>query len=377
MTEITLSPQQRAAADAVLSWYTSPNRKPVFRMFGYAGTGKTTVIKHVVERLRGRVEYAAFTGKAASVMRQYGVPTARTLHSLIFRYDGKDPVSQEPVFVKIHKQDNTADINRADLVVLDECSMVGGALAEALLSFDVPVLVLGDPAQLPPVQGGGSFTDAEPDAMLTDVHRQAAQSPVLQMATTVRSGNRLLPGTYGDSKAVFKASMTPSDLWDSGAQVLVAKNKTRRSLNSAARRHYQFAHAVPMFGERVICLKNNYNVGIFNGETFVVTRCDEDGKGWLSMDLIREGAEAGQDPSVEGVRVHSSFFTEEHGGIPDTIKFGSPHFDYAYAITVHKSQGSQWDDVVVYTEDWPFGEDRQRWMYTALTRAARNVTVML
>ena len=72
--------------------------------------------------------------------------------------------------------------------MIDECSMVDAELGRDLMSFDVPVLVLGDPAQLPPIQGGGFFTEAEPDAMLTEVHRQAQDDPIVRLSMEVREG---------------------------------------------------------------------------------------------------------------------------------------------------------------------------------------------
>lgn len=383
---LSLSPQQQEAADKVLDWYRSPKRAPVFRLFGYAGTGKTTTIKYIVERLGGRVEYVAFTGKAASVMRQYGVPTARTLHSLIYKFEGEDLVTREPKFSLIeeeHYYDDTGvrhthDVYMADLIVLDECSMVGGQMAKDLLSFNKPILVIGDPAQLPPVNPGESFTDGAPDAMLTEVHRQAQQSPVLQMATTVRMGGRVRPGTYGDSKVTFKAGYSDADLWGGSAQVLVAKNTTRKSLNAKARKYMGFSHPYPMFGERIICLRNNRRLGIFNGEMFVVSACAPVGStAWLEMTLIRDAADEGVDPILHNVQVHSEFFTTDHKDIKDYIREKSNHFDFAYAITVHKSQGSQWEDVLVYDEDWPFGKDKDRWLYTAITRAKKTVTLLV
>jgi len=113
------------------------------------------------------VLFAAFTGKAACVMRSKGCHSASTIHSLI--YKARETGEEMPSF----ELWDDAPASKAKLIIIDECSMVDGELARDLLSFDVPLLVLGDPAQLPPIQGGGFFTDAKPDAMLTEVHRQA------------------------------------------------------------------------------------------------------------------------------------------------------------------------------------------------------------
>ena len=165
------SPHQDDALKAVAQWLKAKpgaNGTPqVFRLFGYAGTGKTTLARHLAEQSDGEVKFAAFTGKAASVMRGKGCKGASTIHSLIYR--ARESGEEIPSFDLWDE----APASKAELIVIDECSMVDAELGRDLLSFGVPVLVLGDPAQLPPIQGGGFFTEAEPDAMLTEVHRQA------------------------------------------------------------------------------------------------------------------------------------------------------------------------------------------------------------
>src|SRR5205823_994557 len=139
----------------------------------------------------GKVLFAAFTGKAALVMRSKGCIGASTIHSLIYR--ARDSGEETPNF----ELWDDAPASRAKLIVIDECSMVDAELGQDLMSFGIPVLVLGDPAQLPPIQGGGYFTAGEPDAMLTEVHRQAQDDPIVRLSMEVRAGNRLTPGEYG------------------------------------------------------------------------------------------------------------------------------------------------------------------------------------
>ena len=162
------SPQQDAALKAVAEWLRRGDR-PVFRLFGYAGTGKTTLAKHIAG-VEGDVAFGAYTGKAALVCARRG-EGASTIHSLIYR--SREGDENGPQFV-LNRSSSAA---KADLIVIDECSMVDEELGRDLLSFGRPVLVLGDPAQLPPVKGGGFFTEAESDVMLTEVHRQAAGRP--------------------------------------------------------------------------------------------------------------------------------------------------------------------------------------------------------
>jgi exodeoxyribonuclease-5 len=162
------TPYQDAALTAASAWLkTARGRASIFRLFGYAGTGKTTLARHLAESIDGKVLFAAFTGKAASVMRSKGCQGATTIHSLI--YKARDSGRETPTFDLWDE----APASKAKLIIIDECSMVDAELARDLMSFGVPLLVLGDPAQLPPIQGGGFFTSTKPDAMLTEVHRQA------------------------------------------------------------------------------------------------------------------------------------------------------------------------------------------------------------
>src|SRR5688500_11043036 len=188
---MNLSPQQDAALLAVSRWMKSC-RPPVFRLFGYAGTGKTTLARKIAENVEGDVLFAAFTGKAAQVMRNKGCPGARTIHSLIYRPRGEKPEKETGELQPAFALNRTSEVRKAKLVVIDECSMVDQKLGLDLLSFGTPILVLGDPGQLPPVKngegGGGFFTERAPDVMLTEVHRQAMDNPIIALAGKVREG---------------------------------------------------------------------------------------------------------------------------------------------------------------------------------------------
>ena len=153
------SPEQSGAIDQVSRWLKQ-GEPQVFRLFGYAGVGKTTLARHIAEGARGETAFAAFTGKAALVMRSKGCAGATTIHALIYR--ASEGAEGAPTFTL--NADGPA--SRAGLIVIDECSMVDAELARDLISFGKPILVLGDPFQLPPVKGGGFFTDGAPDVML-------------------------------------------------------------------------------------------------------------------------------------------------------------------------------------------------------------------
>ena len=360
---MNLSPQQMEAVEKIKAWSKDPKQQ-VFRLFGYAGTGKTTVIATAIQDLGIKVVYCAYTGKAASVMRNNGLP-ARTVHNLIYTLEYEDKIEKQLVF----SVNPESDAKHADLIVLDECSMIGEDVAWDLLRFGTPVLAIGDPAQLPPVKGAGYFTNAKPDAMLTEVHRQALDSPVLKLATKTRHEESLARGTYGDSKVILGADLDEDELWTAD-QVLVGTNATRQRLNRRARAYFNMQGQYPQFGERIVCLKNNYKNAIMNGEMFNVMECVEYDRNWLKMNLycVEDGR------SIENVPVHKSFF----GGPPadDYTLIRSVHFDFGYAMTVHKSQGSQWARPLIVDESGVFRDDKWKWLYTGITRAAESVTIV-
>src|SRR6185295_7452038 len=226
------TPHQDAALKAVGAWLKDgPGERgtpPLFRLFGYAGTGKTTLARHLAAHIDGEVKYAAFTGKAALVMRRKGCAGASTIHSLIYR--ARESGEETPTFELWHD----APASKAKLIVIDECSMVDAELGRDLMSFGVPLLVLGDPAQLPPIQGGGFFTEVEPDAMLTEVHRQAEDNPIIRLSMDIRAGLELEPGRYGESAIVMRNDLDPQRVVEAD-QVLVGRNATRRSYNMRMR----------------------------------------------------------------------------------------------------------------------------------------------
>jgi exodeoxyribonuclease-5 len=358
------SPQQDQALKSVARWLRGGETQ-IFRLFGYAGVGKTSLARHIADGVDGDVVFGAFTGKAAMVLRAKGCREARTIHSMIYR--PKEIDSEEPSFV-INEKSPAA---KAELIVIDECSMVDEELGRDLLSFGKPVLVLGDPAQLPPVKGGGFFTEAEPDMMLTEVHRQAADNPIIRLSMIVREGGRLERGEYGASRvigrdAIDAAMVTKAD------QVLVGLNKTRRLYNKRLRELFGYTQATPEVGDKLVCLRNDSAKGLLNGGVWRVKATHAPRGGKLRMTVAPE-----DDPVARRQRISviPQFF-ESDEEIPYALRRNSDEFDFGYALTVHKAQGSQWDDVVLFDESYAFREHRHRWLYTAITRAAQRLTIV-
>lgn len=369
------SPQQDTALLAIAAWFRESDDQ-VFYLGGYAGTGKTTIAKEAAAGCEGNAIFAAFTGKAALVLQGKGCRGAQTIHSLIYsayEHEVIDDKTGEIVRIEWRYGLNPlSEASTADLIVIDECSMVGDRLGEDLLSFGTKVLVLGDPAQLPPVRGEGFFTRVEPDFMLTEIHRQAADNPIIRMSMEVREGRRLQRGGYGDSR-VIEVRDLGQRMVTGADQVLVGRNVSRRTVNAKVRKIQGRDARHPEPGDRLVCLKNNKDKALLNGGLWTV-RTVQRGEGDFYSLHVDSLDVAGLDARVV---VHRLFFDGVPDDIPWNVRKGTDEFTYGYALTVHKAQGSQWDDVLLIDESATFRQDRARHLYTGLTRAAQRITVAL
>jgi exodeoxyribonuclease-5 len=357
------SPQQEQAIKAVNEWLQDPSDQ-VFRLFGYAGTGKTTLARELAQDVKGRVLFGAFTGKAALVLRRKGCGNASTIHSMIYKLD-EQARGWEPKFVL----NPFSPVRGAGLVIIDEVSMVGDDLARDLLSFGAKVLVLGDPAQLPPVKGTGFFTSVEPNFMLTEVHRQAADNPIIAMSMMIREGGRLKMGNYGDSRVIERDDID-ADAILATDQVLVGLNRTRRSFNDRIRQLKDLDPSGPQVGDRLVCLRNNKEKNLLNGGLWDVEEVEKTGKRYI---MLAKSEDHIEDKPTE-IEVREEFFKGKEDTLKWEVRKDTDEFTYGYALTCHKSQGSQWDDVVIFDEATSFRDDAWRWRYTAITRAAERVT---
>lgn len=371
------SPQQEQAIRAVEAWLGDPHGPQVFRLFGFAGSGKTTLAKHLAAGVKGPVHYACFTGKAALVLRKKGCEGASTIHSLIYKAE-QDEATGEYKF-KLNPESSAA---YASLIVVDEVSMVGEDLARDLLSYRCKVLVLGDPAQLPPVKGEGYFINARPDVMLTEVHRQAQDNPIIRMSMDVREGRGLKPGMYGDSRVVSRATIDKHEMRElalEADQLLCGLNRTRQTFNARIRELKGLvgepAPWMPVPGDRLVCLRNNREKNLLNGGLWIA------GKTGLSADSKRAQTriESLDEPDAAPVdiAVPLEFFTGAEKDLHWKERRDWDEFTYGWALTVHKSQGSQFDNVLVFDESRTFREDAAKHLYTAVTRAAERVTVVV
>ncbi len=395
------SPQQDKALCAVDNWlHARDPQQQVFRLFGYAGTGKTTLAKHLAEGVQ-RPLFAAYTGKAALVMQRMGCD-ASTIHKLIYlpkhkcaqtlrrlEQDLIDLPKDTPEKIReriqraiLRERENLSKpafsiwhespVREASVVIIDECSMVGSRMGEDLLSFGIPVLALGDPAQLPPVGDGGFFTDHDPDFMLTEIHRQAEDSPVIEMATMVRRGEFLHAGRYGTCSVISRRDLDP-ELPLKVDQILVGRNSTRIGWNHRMRERLGRVNGLPEAGDKVVCLRNDYEVGVLNGSTWRVLECAE-----LDSDTVMLSLESDSDTTdTKELIAWRHHFLGKENELPYFARRENQEFTYGYALTCHKAQGSQWGHVLVLDESKVFRQNRAQWLYTAITRAEHTVDVVL
>lgn len=371
------APQQDEALKAVSRWLKE-GRAPVFRLFGYAGTGKTTLARYFAEHVDGEVLFAAFTGKAAQVLRSRGATNARTIHSLIYRPRGEEEVEDEetgktsiaPMF-SINRQSPLA---KAALIVIDECSMVDEQLGKDLMSFGTPILVLGDPGQLPPVSGGGFFTNQEPDFLLTEIHRQARDNPIITIAMDVREGKELMYGDYGTVQIISRQQVNQTMVLEAD-QVLVGTNKTRRRYNQRLRELKGFTSDYPQSGDKLVCLRNDPAKGLLNGSLWqVMSSSKETIKPGINLMIRPEDDD--MDRGAAKIKLLKAAFEDLDTEVPWSTRKRYDEFDFGYALTVHKAQGSQWNNVVLFDESWAFRDSRERWLYTAITRAAQGLVIV-
>lgn len=401
------SPTQDQALQTVNSWFKNDSKKQqIFRLFGWAGTGKTTLAKHFAKGIPGTVKFASFTGKAAHVMAQKGCIGASTIHRMIYtpKIASKNRLKQlEEQLIKAKTQPehdrkiiNTlleeikaernnagkmnfalnlaSDLRGAALLILDECSMVSEIMGKDLESFGVPILVLGDPEQLPPIYGAGYFTEQKPDKMLTEIHRQALDNPIIAISALVREGRPLPLGDYGNSKVIDKK--ISSDEMVKHDIILTGLRETKRACDNHIRKIRGMSYPLPQKGDRIMCIRNNHDLGLLNGQ---IWECVSDA---VSMgDTVSLHIKSTEDNSTEelAVTANSKLFAGqklERWEHEDDIQ----EFEFAYAITVHKSQGSQWNNILLYDQKHRFpnwsDHNRRRWLYTGITRAAERITVM-
>lgn len=388
MSDITLSDEQQLAVIKVTDWHLACKANyginNEFKLGGYAGTGKTTVIKSIEDSFRKdfkNVTIAAFTGKAVNVLQRKGLHSAQTLHSLM--YDVIDLGQGVIDFEKKVRLDS-----RPNLIIVDEASMISTELYDDLKSFNIPCLFVGDPGQLEPV-GENPNLMKEPDFVLQTIHRQAAQSPIIAFANHIRTGGHIIAGgpfQHADLRIRKKGSFDATEF----DQVICAKNKTRIGINLLYRHKDGKPEKGLVAGDKIIILRNNLAFGVFNGsilfldevqdspkhDWWIVKAKDETGKEYNRLPIWKVPFQEREKYELDKAMVPPKFVDETTARLERLPSVCIA--DFGYCITCHKSQGSEWDRVLIWDE-WlpPKCWDMKRWRYTAITRAAKELTYCL
>lgn len=388
---ITLSLQQAEAIRAIGVWYKTKSA-PYLTLGGYAGTGKTTLIAYLRQALGdyetdASVAFCAYTGKATRVLEtklkalrvMRRGDSISTIHSLIYQTEESPGGTVRWI--------RKASLERS-LIIVDEASMVDETIWNDLLSFNIPVLAVGDHGQLPPV--GSSFhLMAEPNLRLETIFRQEAQSPIITVATLARQSGLIPVDEYGPRvRKLDRANPETGQIVEellgsyraSDMLVLCGYNATRVKLNQAIRAMNDRTSAGPESGDVVVCLRNNRTKHIFNGMLGVIRRvapalADDTGQ-WYEAEIELEGEDYSYDGYIWREQFGAATTASDIPLAPDGQR--GDVWDFGYALTVHKAQGSQAPRVLVFEERFARSsdEDWRRWLYTAVTRAEQELTIV-
>ena len=361
---------------------------------GYAGSGKSTLVKFIVSALNvdeDEIVYACFTGKACNVLQQKGNKNVSTLHRLLYehfpRADGtffRKPVEDIPY----------------SIVVVDEVSMASKELIDQLFKYDVYVLALGDPFQLPPINpADDNHLLDKPHVFLDEIHRQAQESEIIRISMDIRA-QKPLEKFNGNDVKILTGEHLVDGMYTWADQILCAKNETRIAINNQMREMLG-REGDPKDGDKVICLRNEWGTFDSNGDPLVngtigylqnnysrLLRYPYFINGGGSFEVITSDIITETGSKFSELSLDKRLILEGKAGLdtktkwllgknPKTQWMVPMEFTYGYAITVHKAQGSSWDKVLIMEENFPFGkEEHARWLYTALTRAAQKCVII-
>jgi len=364
---------------------------------GYAGSGKSTLVRFIIEALdvdEDDVCYCAFTGKAAEVLRKKGNKNACTLHKLLYE---SIPKPDGGFFRKPKPQLDYS------IIVVDEVSMAPKTLIDLLFTHNVYVICLGDPGQLPPIdKNEDNHLLDHPHIFLDEIMRQAQESEIIRLTMKIRNNE---PIDYYDGKEV---KIIPYSQLNTGAlqwanQVLTATNAKRESINNQMRQLLNHPD-YPVDGDKMICLRNYWDDLSNNGDPLIngtIGILKNSFQTWreiprfvksdirrfdvLTGDLmipdtndVYQMTEMDRQMIITGEKCCDWKLSYKLGKLK--LRYGEivpKEFTYAYAITCHKSQGSEWNNVVVLEENFPFDkEEHVRWLYTACTRSSEKLVLV-
>lgn len=388
---IELTDEQKQLKREIIEWYHKfPYGKPYFYYSGAAGTGKTTVMKSIIDDLGLKQdEYmaCAYVGKAVLVLLRNNLP-ASTIHSFIYT-----PATEISYEIEFDEFGNPNKVKKAKsgfilkksipkkikLIFLDECAMVNDKMREDLQSFGVPIVMAGDQNQLAPVFGSSSILDC-PDFVLTQIMRQAEGNPIIHLSQCVLNDIPIQYGDYGSSKVIEELKFS-EDLLTDYDMILCPKNKIRDQINDTIRQDILgYPDRVPVIGDKVICRKNNWgeeldNIYLTNG---LVGNLTDVNLCSLHRNLVYADFKPDfMEKSFRKLTLDFAYMGADHSIRKDyekAFKKDIEFFEYAYAITVHLAQGSEYPRVLYVDDEMGNSDTLKRLRYTAITRARESIT---
>ena len=392
---IELTEEQRAVHDSVVDWYKS-NPDRYISVGGLAGCGKTTVIGFIADTLKREfgtlpIAYVCYTGKASLVLARKLKnldfnDSVGTIHSLIYK-----PIVDEDGSILGWARKDDVD---ASLIIVDEASMVDKDIWRDLTSYGIPILAVGDHGQLPPIGEGGFSLMRNPDLKLVTVHRQALENPIIKLSLYVRRHGSIPTRVFGKTAAKLDYSIDQraKDIlygydFRTDSQILCGMNKTRVKLNDLVRGTNGFDCDDPLPGEKLICLKNNRELGIMNGQMGVLNEAKFATELLFDLNITMDGLSG----PINALTHRNAFGSVKYdvamkelyadallAGLPYDKKPKINMFDFGYAISIHKAQGSEFQRVVLIEERNSFqsDDDYTRWLYTGITRASEKLVII-
>lgn len=383
MTNPNLSKTQMSIIDSIIDWFKT-SKQQYITLGGYAGTGKTTILGHISKLIHNekngiKIAFCSYTGKASRVLERKLKENKAlspsdfigTIHRLIYR-----PIVDDKDNIIGWEKIPTTEF-KYSLIIIDEASMVTQDIWNDLLSFNVPILAVGDHGQLPPINSAFNLM-LNPQLKLEEIYRQEEDNPIIKISEMARKDGRIPFDIYAKNiKKIKKDDSDTQDIlmdifesFDENTMVLCGYNSTRIKLNKAVR-GLHFDKEIPSVKDRVICLKNNRNENIFNGMTGNILSISKEklhGFSYYNTEIALDY----EDYSFWGKISINQFNSPT---LVDLKMKDINYFDFGYALTVHKAQGSQAKRVVVFEERFPKMDDDtySRWLYTAVTRAEKEL----
>lgn len=390
---LILNEQQTEALRLAYEWFKSQT-KQVFCLTGCAGSGKSTIVSALIERLGLEPEevlFMAYIGKAAMVLSLKG-NNAKTIHASIYDMGPVPKYNEfgEPIMSKGRPVTRLGFIKKEcigpniKLLVIDEASMVNKDIAEDIMSFGIPIIALGDLNQLPPVFGA-PYLLHEPDVILTQIMRQAEGNPIIQLADMALNGKDIPLGKYGDKCVVIQSEQVTDELMKRSSIILCAKNATRDSINKYYRKNIMGIETnFPVVGDKMICRKNNWQLrlrksglSLINGMIGYIDSMDLSSykKGTIKIDFRPDFLqdEFFKDIPIDPMYPFMTYY--EKCNQPYNPFDVTNKFEFGYAITVHLSQGSQFDNVLFFDERMGDKDFYRKLLYTGITRAVDGLVI--